>query len=38
VTRQINALRQQGDLRISGDDGLMFGDSLIEDNPLPRLY
>ena len=38
VTRQINALRQQGDLRISSDDGLMFGDSLIEDNPLPRLY
>lgn len=38
VTLQIKALRQQGDLRISGDEGLMFGDTLIEDNPLPQLY
>jgi hypothetical protein len=38
VTRQINALRQQGDLQAEGSHGLLFSDGLIEQKPLPRLY
>lgn len=38
VTRQINALRQQGNLQMQGNNGLLFSDRLIEEKPLPRLY
>jgi hypothetical protein len=38
VTRQMNALRQQGDLQVVGTVGLLFSDTLIEHKPLPRLY
>jgi hypothetical protein len=38
VTRQINGLRQQGELSVAESGGLLFSDSLIEHKPLPRLY
>jgi hypothetical protein len=37
VTRQINGLRQQGDLQLTGSGGLLFSDRLIEQKPIPRL-
>lgn len=38
VTRQINALRQQGDLQLWEDGAVLFSDRLIEQKILPRLY
>jgi hypothetical protein len=38
VTRQINALRQQGDLQVIAGSSLLFSDGLIEQKPLPRLH
>lgn len=38
VTRQINALRQQDELRLWEDGAVLFSDRLIEQKPLPRLY
>jgi CRP-like cAMP-binding protein len=38
VTLQINALRQQDELRLWEDGAVLFSDRLIEQKPLPRLY
>jgi hypothetical protein len=37
VTRQINGLRQQGELSVAENGGLLFRDNLIEHKPLPQL-